>query len=236
MGKIVFGGGVSAISGRIAGTVFARNKGGAYGRNWSKPTNPNTQAQLDARDRLTQMSNEWRALTQAQQDAWAAWALTHPILDRLGAAIVLSGHGAYVKVNINRDLSGDATAHATVPDDPAFTADIIDGATALVIDASTPQLDYALGAGAAADQIIMIYASPAVSAGVNNTFSLERLIEVHTITGAEVTAGVIGCAGTWVTKFGSMAAIAGKKIILNIYEYDQGQLATAVKCSGIAVA
>jgi hypothetical protein len=236
MAKVAFGGGVAAMSGKLGGSVFAHNKGGSYSRNWKKPTNPNTQSQLDSRDRLVQMSNEWRALTQAQQDAWAAFAATHPILDRLGAAINLTGHQAYVKININRDLAADATAHATVPNDPAFVAGIIDNTTALVIDASTPTLTLALGAGAAADQVLMIYASPAVSAGQNNTASQERLIEVHTLTAGEVTAVSIPLSTPWVAKFGGMAAIAGKKIIVNAYQYDEGQLSAATKVSGIAVA
>lgn len=236
MGKVVFGGGVSAISGKVSGTVYARNKGGAYARNFAVPTNPNTQAQLDARDRLTQMSNEWRALAQAVQDAWAAWALTHPILDRLGAAIKLSAHGAFVKININRDLAGDATAHGTIPADPTFVAAIIDNSTALDADISDNVIEIALGAGALADQILAIFASPAVSAGVNNTLAAERLVEVHTLTAGEITAVKFDIRAAWAARFGGLAGLAGKKIIVNCYQYDEGQFASPTKVSGSIVA
>src|SRR5439155_18595087 len=42
MAKVQFGSGVAYISGRIAGTVHARNKGGSYIRRFSVPINPAT--------------------------------------------------------------------------------------------------------------------------------------------------------------------------------------------------
>lgn len=236
MAKVVTGGGVGAISGKIGANVFARNKGGAYMRNFAKPTNPNTSYQQNARDRLTQYSNEWRSLTEGQQEAWTAYAETHPVLDRLGATIYLTGAQAYVKVNTNRDLAGDATTNSTVPGDAAFTPAIFDVATALVIDISDGSLDVSLGAGAAADQVVFLYVSPLQSAGVQNVSAVLRLLEAHTITAGEVTAGLIDVGAAYIARFGALTGQAGKKVVAFGYEYDQGVLSAGSRMAGLVTA
>lgn len=236
MAKVVFGGGVSAISGKMGGTVYARNKGGAYTRNFAVPTNPSTVYQEEARDRLTQYSNEWRGLTEEQRLAWNEWAASHPVLDRLGASKLLTGAQAYTKINTNRDLAGDATANATIPSEPAWTSGIMDTAAPLVADISDGEIMLPLGAGAAADQIVFVFASPAISPGVSNYFNLERLIGVHTIDAGEVTAEEFDIFDLWTARFGPLTGQAGRKIGVHCYQYLEGQLGASMAQTGIIVA
>ena len=91
MAKIMFGGGVSNASGKIGGTVYSRNKGGSYFRNWVYPNNPQTSKQQTQRNLLAAKSAAWRLLTTGERDAWDTWADENPILDRLGNSIKLSG-------------------------------------------------------------------------------------------------------------------------------------------------
>ena len=236
MAKVVTGGGVAAISGKSGGTVFARNKGGAYMRNFVKPTNPSTVYQEEARDRLTQYSNEWRTMTDAQRIAWSEWAATHPFLDRLGAAKTLTGAQAYVKINTNRDLAGDATANTTVPSEPVWVASILDTAAPLVADIGEGEILVPLGAGALAAQILFLFMTAPISAGIMNYFNQERLVVAHTITGDEITAGEIDVFDAYTTRLGPLTGNAGRKIGLHGYQYLQGQLGAAMQLSGVIVA
>ena len=236
MAKVVFGGGVSAISGKTGGTVYARNKGGAYTRNFVKPTNPATVYQEEARDRLTQYSNEWRTLTDQQRDAWNAWAGTHPIIDRLGASKLMTGAQAYTKINTNRDLAGDATTNSTVPEEPEWTSLIIDTATPIAADVSDGEVLIPLGDGAANDQVLFCYVTKPLSAGISNFTNEERLVAVHTIGGTEVADGEFDIGAEFEARFGPLTGNAGRKVGCHIYQYLQGQLGAAMQDTGIIAA
>ena len=115
MAKVQFGSGVAYISGRIAGTVHARNRGGSYIRRFSVPVNPSTTFQQQIRSSLATASAAWRNLSAGVQLAWGAWAETHPVIDRLGAAIKLSGAQAFVAVNRNAFSAGLGALSIEVP-------------------------------------------------------------------------------------------------------------------------
>lgn len=85
------------LSGSAGGIVASRNKGGAYLRRRAVPTNPNTIRQATARNRFASASQRWSQLTQANRDAWIAWATNNPTQDRIGQTITLSGQQAYVR-------------------------------------------------------------------------------------------------------------------------------------------
>ena len=236
MAKIVTGGGVAAISGKLGGTVFASNKGGAYMRNFKVPTNPKTSYQEDARDSLAQYSNEWRTLTDNQRESWVAWAATHPVVDRLGASRNLTGAQAYVKINANRDLAGDATANATVPSDPSFVQAIVDVDEAISADISNNNILVPLGAGAANGQFVFIYITPALSAGITASFGQERLLPVVAIDASMVAAGEVNIASDWVSRFGALTGLAGKKLSAHCSQVLQGQTGAAMQVTGIIAA
>ena len=236
MAKIVTGGGVAAISGKLGGTVFASNKGGAYMRAFKVPTNPKTTYQEDARDSLAQYSNEWRTLTDGQRESWNAWAAAHPVVDRLGASRLLTGSQAYVKINANRDLAGDATANATVPGDPAFVQSIVDVSVPIVADVSDASVIIALTAAAVAGQVLFVYITPALSPGINASFGQERLLPAITIDAGQVTALEIEIDVDWIARFGPLTGQAGKKLSAHVYQCLQGQTGAAMTVSGIIAA
>lgn len=234
MAKVQFGSGVAAISGRTAGTVFSRNKGGAYMRRFSVPTNPATQKQDAARNKLSNASSGWRNLTQAQRAAWNAWALTNPIIDRLGAAVVMSGHQAYVKINCNAQIVGLGIAFLNPPAAPVFKPGIL--AQEANFDQSGNVLELETVEDFAIGDKIAFYASPPVSPGVTNTASQERLIAVATLTAA------LGGGDPWpvtindyAAVFGSTAGAVGKKVNFRAYFYSQGQFGQAAQAVAIIV-
>lgn len=233
MAKVMYGGGVSGMSGKQAGLVFARNKGGSYVRQWVKPTNPNSTDQQAARSKVNSLSKSWGTLTSAQQAAWNAWAASNPVLDRLGNVIYLSGVNAYIKINVNRQIVGDATAASTTPGAPTFVENIIDQSQASGLAISGPSVSLPLGSGAAADQIVAVYAGPPQSAGISNAKAVLRLIEVITIDSTIITNDFLTLATSYPAKYGSLTGVLGKRTWFWVYQYSEGQFGTPQKQTGI---
>lgn len=106
MGIIKFGGGVSAISGKIGGTVYARNRAGAYARNWAKPTNTPTAKQSANRLAFGNVSKDWAALSSPQQDGWNILASTVTRFNRLGDAYTPTGRQIFLESANNMRVIG----------------------------------------------------------------------------------------------------------------------------------
>jgi len=232
MAKVQFGGGISAMSGKMAGNVFARNKGGAYVRNWVKPTNPATTKQQNQRNTLALKSAAWRGITDEQRDSWKSWADDNPVLDRLGASIVLTGAQAYTKININRDNASDGATQSTTPSAPTFAANVLDTSGSLDIQIAGDTLLVPLGAGAAENDIVFVFASKPVSAGVTNTNSQLRLVTVATLSAAQISAAEIDIITTYKATFGALTGKAGLRVNVSGRQYDEGQLNTAQDVTG----
>lgn len=86
-------------SGSLGATVFFRNKGGHCVRLRTTPVNPNTARQQATRQVLGTISAGWKLLTQAQRDAWEAYASTHEIKNSLGLDINIAGQNWYCRIN-----------------------------------------------------------------------------------------------------------------------------------------
>lgn len=107
MAKIAFGPIVGQASGKHAGIVFSHNAGGPYIRTRAIPTISTTPEALAAKARLTDVSERWQGQSQATKDAWAAWAATNPITDRLGMSRILPANAAWVKLNTRLQHAGE---------------------------------------------------------------------------------------------------------------------------------
>ena len=173
MAKFTPGPMVAAVSGSVGGTVFSRNRGGAYTRNRAVPITSTTSFALNAKERFATESEFWQTLTAAQRASWDAFALQRPITDTLGFSRHLTGHQSFVGINSRRAAFSDArllvppiTSAPTGLTSMSITADIGSGAVSVIFAASP------LGA---ADHL---YISCAVtnSAGINYVSNLLRLI------------------------------------------------------------
>lgn len=85
-------------SGSIAGTTYSHNAGGQYIRQRRAPDNPNSGRQSAMRTALTTNSRAWNGLTNTQRQAWRNYATANPILNALGASIVINGIAMYIKL------------------------------------------------------------------------------------------------------------------------------------------
>lgn len=137
MAQIKFGGGVTEMSGSIAGNTFARNRYGAYVRARTVPTNPQTAAQVKIRACMAQLKTAWLALSAAQRAAWATYAANVAMTNRLGETIYLSGYNMYCRTNAallyqGADLLAAAPTTFTLGEqDPLFSIAAV-GATGVI--------------------------------------------------------------------------------------------------------
>ena len=152
------------VSGSLRGDTFARNRFGYYVRNRTTPVNPNTTAQSYVRELFGETSSAWRGLTAYQRAAWESYALDHPVNNRLGQQVILTGQAYYVKVNVMRGRNGQA-AIADPPGNLSLFSFVFDSLDCY-IDGTDSHVDlYFTSAGSSSDKI-EVMVSPLVSPGV----------------------------------------------------------------------
>ena len=93
--------GITNISGKSGGSVFAHNKNGNYVRRLGIPTQPQTAKQTMVRNLFGVISRMWGTLTQAQRDAWKTWGAENPKTDQFGDSRPLTGRQAFISANSN---------------------------------------------------------------------------------------------------------------------------------------
>lgn len=135
MGLVLFGLGVSKISGKVGGSVFARNRTGNYVRNWAKPVNPNTDRQVLVRSILAALVQDWKdTLTSSERYQWQVYADNVVMKNRLGEDMHLSGFNQFIRSNmalVNADLDqvNGGPAELSLPaTDPTLAAAYASGA------------------------------------------------------------------------------------------------------------
>lgn len=104
-----------AMSGSIRGCVFSHNKGGAYVRGRTIPTNPTSVKQSFIRAAVATLSSGWSGLSAGDQVLWNQWAALNPITDSLGLSVQRSGQQAYVGLNVRLALGGVAAISTPPP-------------------------------------------------------------------------------------------------------------------------
>jgi hypothetical protein len=212
---------VAEIRGKLNGSVFSRNKGGAYVRQFVKPTNPDSTKQAETRGVFGTLMSDWRALTQAQRDSWTAAADNYPVQNKVGDTIKYSGAQLFCRCNMALLSAGQAKAD-TIPNTPPAHSQ---GSAALEpppwetlsqsIDVANLQIDVPSGA-LLADELIVVYASSLVSPGVKSsrTPSYRRVGQYaaadFTFTGA---AGVADVLTDWKAVFGDPIADPGEGVV-----------------------
>jgi len=135
---------VGQISGRVGGSVFSHNRGGAYVRNGSIPSVSQTAAALQAKAALAAASQIFSNLSDADAATWREYAANHPQTNRLGRSHVLSASNWCVKCNGHLIASGDSTIDVApvipAPAGVAISSAAISegGGTATITLATTP--------------------------------------------------------------------------------------------------
>ena len=100
-------------SGKCGTTVAFSGRNGLVRRAWVVPSNPRTARQMNVRATLAQQIESFRALSEAEQDAWSAAASLYQSKARLGQSGPLTAVQFFTKVNATLALHGEA--NVTVP-------------------------------------------------------------------------------------------------------------------------
>lgn len=205
MAKVKFSALISEMRNKLNGSVFARNRGGAYLRNKVTPTNPQTIAQVQARSLLTSYSQAWRSLTEAQRLAWKSVVDQWSTTDVFGDVINPSGSSLYIRLNINISLAG-GSAISTPP-----TPQGADALTALSVAAAAGAGTVAVTfapAAVPADHALYLEASPMLSPGISNANSKFRYFATE--AAAATSPAAVGTE--YEAKFGDL--VAGQKMFV----------------------
>lgn len=207
MAKIKFTAVVADMRGKLAGTVFSKNRGGSYVRTKVTPVNPQSTAQMAVRAALTSFMQGFKALTASQIAAWNAAVSNWTSTDVFGDIKNPSGINLYAKLNMNLDNAGQAAL--TTPPTPGAVAGVaLSGLTADSLPA-TFTLASALPAVPAGETLI-VEATPCVSPGKKFVKSEFRVIG----TKAAATTFPIAMANEYGNKFGT--PVAGQKVFVRV--------------------
>lgn len=97
MARIIGGSVIGELSGKMGGAVFARNRGGAYVRQYVVPVDPRTSAQISARSNFGIAASNYHGLNEDQKSLWRNFA-SNVFNPKTGRAGVPSGFNAYVSL------------------------------------------------------------------------------------------------------------------------------------------
>lgn len=194
---------IEDISGKVGGTIFSRNKGGAYAKNRVVPLNPQSSAQNLVRSKFASLSQNWKNLDEEQRAAWNAITSEYQYVNRLGEQKTLSGKALFQKLNENLLNIDEATIDN--PLQPEGTNGIISEEDSLSIlqDAGGTELaefNWTLNVeNPDGNSRYVIEATKPLSAGVSNPSGRFRKIDVVDETTATIG---IGAGSNYVDKFG----------------------------------
>lgn len=162
--------GISQISGRIGGSVFAHNRGGMYVRNNGKAVNPQSAKQTALRSIFGMVAQAWGQLSEAQVRAWNFYGQENPKTDVFGESRPQSGFGAFVSCNQNR-LHAGFPGLLLMPREKIVIPSV--GFNNVVVDVTTPansEVDLAFGGSVVANEVIASLGYAIVKAGQNRGF------------------------------------------------------------------
>jgi hypothetical protein len=172
MAKLLFTAIVADMRNKLNGTVFSKNRYGAYARTKVTPVNPQTDSQQNTRNNLSTNSQAWRGLTETQRQGWIDAAASFPFTDIFGNSKILSGSALYVKLNNNLVNAGEV-AIADAPTPVAIPA--INSVTLTATDAPSFSLAFD-PSPVPADFAMMVFATGNVTPGKSFVKNLYRFI------------------------------------------------------------
>lgn len=130
MARVTF---INAIMrGKLGGSVYSSNKGGAIVRQFVKPSNPQTPAQMQARATFTTAVSAYAALSALYQQGWNTFALNGFSPKHPKTGVTYSGYNAFVALT-SEALNAKALKSATDP-----TVSIPAAATLTLFDFEQP--------------------------------------------------------------------------------------------------
>lgn len=219
--------GIGIVDGRgkLNGSVMSKNRNGAYVRTKVTPVNPQTTFQLQARNRLTSLSQAWRNLTQAQRDAFDGAVGDFAKTDIFGDLHNPTGKNLFTRLNIN--LQNVGVAPITSPPSPAGGGAVAAGVLTVENDGAA-----SIAYTQAEDGYkIQVWATPGVSAGKKFVKQQYRLLT--SFDGAAASPFDAGAA--YLARFGAPAT--GTRVSFRLVSVNEvtGEVGTPSEATTIVV-
>lgn len=185
-----------AGSGKLGGTVAARNRSGAYLRNKVTPINPSTTAQQNARGVLGSLSTQWSQLTEAQRLSFNNAVADFAKTDIFGDIRNPSGINLFVKLNSNLINTGQAQiASAPVKEELLFS-----GILSATMDVSTQAVNILLANEDNNFGKVLAVATPTLTNGTS--YVKDRFRGIGSVS---IATDDIDLSAEYVAKFGNFA-------------------------------
>jgi hypothetical protein len=205
MAKIKLSAIMSEIRGKLNGSVFSKNRGGAYIRNKVTPSNPQTQSQMNVRGIFAGIASAWSGLTEDQRLSFNSKVSQYAKTDIFGDLRNPSGKALFQRLNQNLTISNQ-TNLSTCPDSMEVPFGNLVGAICDLSD----ELFNAESLGALTGNKVVIWATPSLSQGT--TFVKNKLRQVQVFTGDDATN--YDFYPDYVAKFGT--PVAGANIYVGM--------------------
>ena len=205
MAKVLFTAIVADMRNKLNGSVFSKNRGGAYVRTKVTPVNAQTARQVAARSLLASLAQSFRSLTQEQINAWNSAVEGWQRTDIFGNSVKPTGLALYVRLNTNI-INGEGTIITTPPAPVGAAA--LEGLS-VGASVSGDACDIQFGpATVPADHALYVESTSMLSPGINNAKSRFRYIDVQ---GATATSP-LDIFGVQTAKFGPL--VEGQKMFV----------------------
>jgi hypothetical protein len=175
MAKVKFSALISEMRNKLNGSVFARNRGGAYLRTKVTPVNPSTIEQVIARNRLTAFSQRWRTLTEAQRAAWNGAVNQWTTTDVFGDVVKPSGNALFNRLNINVQIAGGSVL--ATPPSPVGAEALTDLSVTAAAGTAAVSVEFA-PAAVPTDHVMFLESTAMLSPGISNASAQYRKISV----------------------------------------------------------
>lgn len=219
---------IGQISGRVGGSVFSRNRGGAYVRNGSIPATVVTEKALNAKSYLSLASQAWVALTAAQRLSWNTWAASKTVTNRLGRSISLNGQQWYV--GLNARLLAAAQSQITAPPTDAAPAGVT--ITSLTVDTGAPGCKIVFApTPTAAGNALWVRAACVPSASITNVQNLLTTIDIT----AGAQASPLDIAAGLEAAFGPITAGLSYHVEVRVLDLSTGLVSGRVLAKTVAI-
>lgn len=232
MALIAAGSVVSDIRGSIAGTTYSRNKGGLYARARVAPINRNTPAQSLVRANFATNAKRWSGtFTDSERASWTAFAAANPLVNILGASIIVSGLAMAQK--LNQVLSQIGAAAITAPP-PDLSVPPLAAVTGAVLDSTLPGLTIDTAAQTVvAGAKYYVFATPPLAPGKTPQTSQYRFIGAYAATAAATS---IDASAEYTALFGS-SYTAGQSFgaIVSTVNVESGAVTPGLVFNGVSI-
>ena len=120
--------GITNLSGKAGGSIYSRNRGGSYVKNFVMPVNTFSAARQLVRATFGAISAGWRLLSVTERQTFIDQAVNYPTLNALGDTNVLSGNSLFIMLNknlVNAGLSQITEAQAPLGTNAIFGASAV---------------------------------------------------------------------------------------------------------------